>query len=195
MIKLYMSSIDYIVAGLGNPGKKYEKTRHNAGFMVLDHIAEKLNVQINSDKFKGLCAQAGLSGKRVLLLKPQTFMNLSGESVLAAMSFYKVPPERVILIFDDISLPVGKIRVRENGSHGGHNGVKNIAALSSFENFPRIKVGVGGKPNDGWDLADWVLSKFSDDELKIIDNSLQDIYESVCLIIDGKSNEAMNKFN
>lgn len=190
-----MSNFDYIIVGLGNPEKKYEKTRHNVGFMVLDYIANKLGVQINSEKFKGLCAQANLVSKKILLLKPQTFMNLSGESVLAAMSFYKVPPERVILIFDDISLPVGKIRIRERGSHGGHNGVKNIVLLSSCENFQRIKVGVGAKPNDSWDLADWVLSKFSEDELKIINDSMQEIYDSVCLITDGKAEEAMNKFN
>ncbi len=190
-----MSNINYIMVGLGNPGKEYEKTRHNVGFMALDYMANKLGTEIDSVKFKGLCATAEFNGKKILVLKPQTYMNLSGASVLAAMSFYKVSPERVILIFDDISLPVGKIRIREKGSYGGHNGVKNIVALCSSENFPRIKIGVGSKPNDNWNLSSWVLSKFSKKEFEIIDKSMQNVYESVCLMMDGKTNEAMNKFN
>ncbi len=190
-----MSNIDYIITGLGNPGKEHEKTRHNVGFMVLDYVANKLGTKINTDKFKGLCGCAGYNGKKIFLLKPQTYMNLSGQSVLSAMAFYKVPPERVILIFDDVSLPVGKIRVRKDGSHGGHNGVKNIIDLCSSENFPRIKIGIGSKPDENWDLSDWVLSKFSKEDLEIINNLSQNIYESVCLIADGKADEAMNKFN
>jgi len=190
-----MSNIDYIIAGLGNPGKEYEKTRHNVGFMALDCVANKLGVRISFDKFKSLYVQTNYNDKKILLLKPQTFMNLSGYSVLSAMSFYKISPEKVILIFDDISLPVGKIRIREKGSHGGHNGVKNIIALCSSENFPRIKVGIGNKPNDSWDLSDWVLSKFSEEEFEIINESMQSVYESIDFIINKKIDEAMNKFN
>lgn len=192
---IIMSNIDYIIVGLGNPGRQYEKTRHNIGFMALDYIANKLGVEINSDKFKGLCGYADYNGKKVILLKPCTYMNLSGASVLAAMSFYKIPPERVILIFDDISLSVGKIRVRKKGSHGGHNGVKNIIAMRFSGNFPRVKIGVGSKPNENWELSDWVLSKFNKEELEIINESIQNAYESVCLIMDEKTDEAMNKFN
>ena len=136
--------------GLGNPGPKYEYTRHNAGFLTINTLAQKLGVQIDRMKFKSLCADAMMGGKRVLLMKPQTFMNNSGEAVREAMNFYKIPPENILVIFDDISLPVGKLRIRPKGSAGGHNGIKSIIQHSGSENFPRVKVGVGAKPNPGW---------------------------------------------
>ena len=190
-----MSNVDYILVGLGNPGKEYEKTRHNIGFMTLDFVAEKLGIEINSQKFKSLYAFGTFEGKKVILLKPQTFMNLSGQAILPFMSFYKVPPQNVILIYDDISLPVGKMRIRKQGSHGGHNGVKNIITLSGSQNFPRIKIGVGNKPNENWDLADWVLSKFSSEELNLINDTMPKVYDALSLIVKENIDEAMNKFN
>lgn len=190
-----MSSIDYILVGLGNPGKEYEKTRHNIGFMALDFVSKKLNIDFSTQKFKSYYGVGNFKDKKVILLKPQTFMNLSGQAVVLLMSFYKVPPENVILIYDDISLPVGKIRIRKQGSHGGHNGVKNIVALSGSQSFPRIKVGVGEKPNENWDLADWVLSKFSSDEMNLIENNMPKIYDALDLMVQGKIDRAMNNFN
>lgn len=190
-----MSNVDYILVGLGNPGKEYEKTRHNIGFMALDFVAEKLGIEINSQKFKSLYALGTFEGKKVILLKPQTFMNLSGQAVLPFMSFYKVLLQNVILIYDDISLPVGKMRIRKQGSHGGHNGVKNIITLSGSQNFPRIKIGVGNKPNENWDLADWVLSKFSSEELNLINDTMPKVYDALSLIVKENIDEAMNKFN
>lgn len=190
-----MSNVDYILVGLGNPGKEYEKTRHNIGFMTLDFISKKLNIDFNTQKFKSSYGLGNFGDKKVILLKPQTFMNLSGQAVVLLMSFYKVPPENVILIYDDISLPVGKIRIRKQGSHGGHNGVKNISALTGSNNFPRIKIGVGDKPNEHWDLSDWVLSKFSKDEMGLIESNMPKIYESLELILQGKIDQAMNSFN
>ncbi|MDO4199822.1 MAG: aminoacyl-tRNA hydrolase [Clostridia bacterium] len=190
-----MSNIDYIIVGLGNPGRQYENTRHNSGFRALDFIASELGVNINRERFKSLTCDANLSGKRILLLKPQTYMNLSGQAVKEAMSFYKVPPENILLIFDDISLPVGKIRIRKSGSHGGQNGVKNIIALSGSDNFPRIRIGVGEKPSPAWDLSDWVLSKFSKSETDTINEALCDARSAAEMIVSGKIESAMNKFN
>lgn len=189
-----MSGFDYIVAGLGNPGKKYENTRHNAGFAALDYIAEKLGLRFSYEKFKGVYAQAETNGKKVMLLKPQTYMNLSGESVFLAMSFYKLKPEQVIIIFDDISLLVGQLRVRQKGSHGGHNGMRNISELCKSNDFPRIKIGIGGKL-DGWDLSDWVLSKFSKDDSDELYCVYGKVHEAMNLMISGNIHEAMNKFN
>lgn len=190
-----MSGVDYIIVGLGNPGKNYENTRHNSGFRAIDFIANKLGVNINREKFKSLICDVNLSGKRVLLLKPQTYMNLSGQAVMEAMNFYKVSPENVLLIFDDISLPVGKIRIRKSGSHGGQNGVKNIVALSGSDKFPRVRIGVGEKPNSAWDLADWVLSKFSKSESDAINEALCDVNSAAEMIVAGEIESAMNKFN
>lgn len=190
-----MSNVDYILVGLGNPGKEYEKTRHNIGFMALDFVSKKLDINFSTQKFKSFYGLGNFGDKKVILLKPQTFMNLSGQAVELLMAFYKVPPENVILVYDDISLPVGKIRIRKQGSHGGHNGVKNIVALSGSQSFPRIKVGVGEKPNENWDLADWVLSKFSNDEMNLIENNMPRIYDALDLIVQGKIDKAMNNFN
>ncbi len=187
--------VEYIIAGLGNPGAKYEGTRHNAGFMALDYIAEKSGVSIDRIKFKGLCAVTAIGGKKVLLLKPSTYMNLSGQSVTEAMNFYKLPPEKAIILFDDISLPPGHIRIRRKGSDGGQNGMKNIIYLGNSDAFPRVKIGTGNKPNPEWDLADWVLSKFSAQEQKQLNEAIEHAYASVELMVQGKTDEAMNQYN
>ncbi|HEX3026191.1 MAG TPA: aminoacyl-tRNA hydrolase, partial [Clostridia bacterium] len=153
-----------MVAGLGNPGKEYEGTRHNAGFIALDSISQSLNVRLDRARFKSCCGIASVGGKKALLMKPQTFMNLSGEAVAEASSFYKIPMEKVIVIYDDISLPVGKIRIRPKGSAGGHNGIKNIISLTGTDVFPRIKIGVGQKPRPDYDLVDWVLGRIPQTE-------------------------------
>lgn len=185
---------EYIIVGLGNPGKEYEITRHNTGFMALDLFSDKMNTHIDRLKFKALTACGELGGHRVLLMKPQTFMNLSGEAVFTAMDFYKIPLERVIVVFDDTTLDVGKMRIRKKGSAGGHNGIKSIIANCGGDNFPRIKIGIGKKP-DGWDLADWVLGKYSEDDLKILSTMYENSFEAAKLIMDGKAEDAMGKFN
>lgn len=187
--------IDYIVAGLGNPGKEYDLTRHNSGFMAVDNITDKLNVKADRVKFKSLSCEAQIGEKRILFLKPSTFMNLSGEAVVAAMDFYKVPIENVIVIFDDISLEPGKLRIRQKGSHGGHNGIKSIVMLTGSENFPRIKIGVGAKPHPDYDLAKWVLSKFTANEQKELKTALDCCYDIISLITSGDMAKAMNKYN
>ena len=186
--------VEFLIVGLGNPGRQYENTRHNAGFITLDVIAEKAGARVDRIKFKGLCGEGMLGGKKVLFLKPSTFMNLSGQSVQEAMSFYKLPPEKVLVIFDDISLDPGKLRIRRKGSDGGHNGIKNIIYLSGKDTFPRIKMGVGKKPNPGWDLADWVLSRFTEDELKAIQDAAERAASAAELIVQGKIDEAMNRY-
>lgn len=188
-------SVEFIIAGLGNPGKQYENTRHNAGFIVLDALAEKLNVKIEKIKFKSLCSEAKIAGHKVLLLKPSTFMNLSGQAVTEAAAFYKIPPEKTIIVFDDISLAPGKLRIRRKGSDGGHNGMKNIIYLSGSDMFPRIKVGVGAKPHPDYDLADWVLSRFKADEASLIKEAAENACSAIELIIQGKTDMAMNKYN
>ena len=187
--------VEFIVAGLGNPGREYEGTRHNAGFMALDLLAEKAGVKPDRVRFKGLCAQAVVGGKKVLLLKPSTFMNLSGESVVEAMQFYKIPPKNVVVIYDDISFPPGKLRVRSRGSDGGHNGMKNIIYLSGSDEFPRVRLGTGDRPDRRYDLADWVLSRFSPEDKKLFDQAAENACEAVELIVQGKTAEAMNRFN
>lgn len=187
--------VEYIIVGLGNPGSKYEGTRHNSGFMALDYIAEKAGAEVNRIRFKGLCGFACISGKKVLLLKPSTYMNLSGQSVTEAMSFYKLPPEKVIILYDDISLEPGRMRIRLKGSDGGQNGMKNIIYLSGKDTFPRIKLGTGAKPNPEWDLADWVLSRFSEQEKKALSEAIDHANSSVALMVEGKAAEAMNKYN
>ena len=190
-----MSNLEYMIVGLGNPGKEYEKTRHNAGFLTLDFLADKYNCSVSTSKFNALIGNCEILGKKVLLMKPQTYMNLSGNAVLSTMSFYKIPPERIILIFDDISFDVGKLRIRKKGSHGGQNGVKNIISLAKSENFPRIKIGVGGKPNEFWDLADWVLSKFSKEEFLKLESVFKNASIAIELIISGEIKKAMSLYN
>ena len=186
--------VEFLIVGLGNPGRQYENTRHNAGFITLDVIAEKAGARVDRIKFKGLCGEGMLGGKKVLFLKPSTFMNLSGQSVQEAMSFYKLPPEKVLVIFDDISLDPGKLRIRRKGSDGGHNGIKNIIYLSEKDTFPRIKMGVGKKPNPGWDLADWVLSRFTEDEQKALLDAAGKAASAAELIVQGNIDKAMNLY-
>lgn len=186
--------VEFLIVGLGNPGRQYENTRHNAGFITLDVIAEKAGARVDRIKFKGLCGEGMLGGKKVLFLKPSTFMNLSGHSVQEAMSFYKLPPEKVLVIFDDISLDPGKLRIRRKGSDGGHNGIKNIIYLSGKDTFPRIKMGVGKKPNPGWDLADWVLSRFTEDEQKALLEAAGKAASAAELIVQGNIDKAMNLY-
>lgn len=187
--------VEWLIVGLGNPGKDYANTRHNAGFITLDLLAKQLGVSVNKSKYKALIAEATISDKRVLLMLPQTFMNLSGEAVSAAASFYKIPPERILVFSDDVSLDVGKIRVRRKGSHGGQNGLKNITEHLSSSDFPRVKIGVGKKPHPDYDLAAWVLSNFTSDERKQIDDSAMRATDACRLIVAGKIEEAMNRFN
>jgi len=187
-------SVTHIIVGLGNPDRKYENTRHNAGFIVLDALADKYGVSVNRLKFKAYCASAEISGKKVLLMKPQTYMNNSGESVVEAMNFYKIPPENVVIIFDDISLNVGNVRVRRKGSDGGQKGMRSIIYMSGKDTFPRVKIGIGQKP-EGWDLADWVLSKFTEPEKKTIDESAKKAVGAVELILDGNIDKAMSLYN
>ncbi|MBQ4129702.1 MAG: aminoacyl-tRNA hydrolase [Ruminococcus sp.] len=189
------TAIEYLVVGLGNPGKEYENTRHNCGFIAVDHIAEKLGCKMNKLKFKSTIGDCVINSHRCLLMKPSTFMNLSGQAVTSAMQFYKIPPENVIVIFDDISLDVGKMRIRRKGSDGGQKGMQNIIYLSGSENFPRIKVGIGKKPHPEYDLKKWVLSKFSNDDKKLIDPLLDNILDAVSHIVSNNIDKAMNLYN
>ena len=173
-------SIEYIVVGLGNPDRKYENTRHNAGWLAIDRIADKLGCDVNKIKYKSFIGTCTVN---------------SGQAVVEAMNFYKIPPENVIVIFDDISLDVGKMRIRSKGSDGGQRGMRSIIYLSGSDKFPRIKVGIGAKPNPDWDLADWVLSKFTPDEMKKLDEIFDNAEKAIELIIDGKTDRAMNLFN
>ncbi|MGN0489474.1 MAG: aminoacyl-tRNA hydrolase [Ruminococcus sp.] len=187
--------IEYIVVGLGNPDKKYDNTRHNVGFMTVDYIADKTDVKINRIKFKSTVGEGTISGSRVLFMKPSTYMNNSGEAVVEAMKFYKIPPENVIVLLDDINLDVGKMRIRTKGSDGGQKGMRSIIYLSGSDMFPRIKIGVGKKPHPDYDLASWVLSKFTGNELKDLELIAENSLKAVELIIDGKTDRAMNLFN
>ena len=193
--KTFGGSVEYLVVGLGNPDRKYENTRHNCGWLAIDYIAEKLGIKVNKIKYKSFVGEAAIGGKKALLMKPTTYMNNSGQAVVEAMNFYKIPPENVVVIFDDVSLDVGKMRIRQKGSDGGQKGMRSIIYLSGSDAFPRIKIGIGAKPNPDWDLADWVLSRFSDDERKTLDKMFENAYEAIGLIIDGKTDRAMNRFN
>ncbi|MBQ9965562.1 MAG: aminoacyl-tRNA hydrolase [Clostridia bacterium] len=186
---------DWLIAGLGNPGIQYEKTRHNAGFMCIDAFAEKNGARIEKHKFDAIIGEARIGDSRVLLAKPQTFMNLSGKSVTAIAKFYKIPYDKVLVIFDDISLDVGKIRVRRSGSDGGHNGIKDIIELSGTNNIPRIKVGVGKKPHPDYDLKDYVLGKFPESEKENLENAINKCIKAAEEIIKRGIDSAMNKYN
>ena len=187
--------ITHIVVGLGNVGSQYEKTRHNAGFMAVDALAEKCGVRIDRAKFHSLTAEASVAGKRVLLMKPTTYMNNSGVAIAEAASFYKIPAENIIVLHDEISFDVGVFRIRRKGSAGGHNGLKSIIAHLGSEQFPRIKIGVGKKPSPEYDLVDFVLGKFSAEDLKSLAAEQDAIISSVELMLDGKTEEAMNKYS
>lgn len=186
---------EWIVAFLGNPGLKYNGTRHNAGFMAADAMEKKLGVSINKMRFKALTQTVDIGGKKVLLMKPQTFMNLSGDAIVQAANFYKVPPERVIVVSDETALPIGKLRIRRGGSAGGHNGLKSVIARLGTDQFPRIRLGVGDKPHPDYDMADWVLSAFKGQDaadMELVAKKAADAVE--CYITEG-ADRAMNKFN
>lgn len=188
-------SPEFMVVGLGNPGKDYEFTRHNAGFLTVDHIAVEENTEIKKLKHKALIGDTVIGGHRCLLVKPQTFMNNSGEAVREISQFYKIPPEKIIVIFDDISLPCGKLRIRRKGTDGGHNGIKSIIYHLNTDNFPRIKVGVGAKPHPDYNLADWVLSAFKKDEMEELKKAITKATEVLPYMLDGEIDKAMNKAN
>lgn len=187
--------VDYMIVGLGNPGSEYEATRHNAGFIVVDMLAENLGCGLTKLKFKSLYGTADIGGKKCLILKPQTFMNNSGEAVRDAAAFYKIPAENIIVVSDDISLDVGRLRIRRKGSDGGHNGLKSIIYLLNNDNFARIKVGVGKKPHPDYDLAAWVLSRFKNDEVDDLKKAAENACDAIKLMVEGKTDMAMNKFN
>ena len=189
------SSNRWLIVGLGNPGPEYAKTRHNVGFRCLDLLAVKLGVRVDKAKFQGLYGQTDYHGNRLYLLKPLTYMNLSGRSVLQLSAFFQVPPQRIIVLFDDISLEPGRLRVRPNGSAGGHNGIKSIIAELGSQEFPRVKIGVGAKPHPDFDLAAWVLSTFSAQEEKALSVSLENGAQAALTIIDQGTAAAANNFN
>lgn len=184
----------YIIVGLGNPGKKYEHTRHNVGFEVIDILADRIGIHVEESKHKGLCGRGMLEGQKVVLVKPQTFMNLSGECVRAAADFYKVAADEIIVVYDDISLEPGQLRIRGKGSAGGHNGIKNIIAHLGTQEFPRVKVGVGEKPK-GMDLADYVLSHFSKEEQGNMNDAYKEAADAVVMMVSQGIDPAMNHFN
>jgi PTH1 family peptidyl-tRNA hydrolase len=192
---LKSSSCDYIIVGLGNPGSKYWNTRHNVGYAALDALAFELHIKVDRVKFQGLLGQGTIDGNKVILLKPTTYMNLSGQSVQAAARFYKVPPEHILVLSDDISLEPGRLRVRKNGSAGGHNGLKSIISCLGSQEFPRIKIGVGAKPHPDYDLADWVLGTFPLSERENMDKVYQRAAEAAVTLITKGAEAAANKFN
>ena len=185
----------WLIVGLGNPGKEYTRTRHNCGFRALDILADKLGCKVDKGKFQGLYGQCTYGGTKLLLLKPQTYMNLSGRSVLQLSAYFNVPPQRIIVMFDDISLEPGRLRVRNDGSAGGHNGIKSIISELGSQDFPRVKIGVGSKPTPEYDLADWVLSSFSAQEEKALAPALERAADAALCIIDHGIPETANRFN
>ena len=189
------SSENWLIVGLGNPGREYEKTRHNCGFRALDILADQLNCKVDKLKFQGLYGQTTYGGRKLYLLKPQTYMNLSGRSVLQLSAYFNIPPQRIIVMFDDISLEPGRLRIRADGSAGGHNGIKSIINEIGSQTFPRVKIGVGAKPNPDFDLADWVLSTFSASEEKALASALERAGEAALTIIDRGVAESANRFN
>lgn len=186
---------EFIIAGLGNPGTQYENTRHNCGFMAAETLADIYKTPLKRLRFKSLTGEISIGGKRCLVMKPTTFMNNSGDAVEEAAVFYKIPPERILVIYDDISLDVGRLRIRGKGSDGGHNGMKSIILRLNSDNFPRIRIGVGKKPNKDYDLADWVLSRFTKEEGEKLETALSNSAKAAELVVEGKINEAMNLYN
>jgi PTH1 family peptidyl-tRNA hydrolase len=185
----------WLIVGLGNPGKDYTHTRHNAGYRALDVLANRLNCKVDKGKFQGLYGQVKYGNEKLFLLKPLTYMNLSGQSVLQLSAYYNIPPQRIIVLFDDISLPPGRLRVRGDGSAGGHNGIKSIISQLGSQDFPRVKIGVGAKPDPEKDLADWVLSPFSAQEEKALSYSLEKAADAALAIIDKGVQESANLYN
>ncbi len=187
--------VEFLIVGLGNPGREYENTRHNVGFLAVDTLAGQLGVKIDRLKFKSLCGDAMIGGHRVLLMKPSTFMNLSGQAVQEAMRFHKIPIEHLVVLSDDVSLDVGRLRIRRKGSDGGHNGLKNIIYLTGQDTFPRIKIGVGKKPHPDYDLAAWVLGKLRAEDSELLDKTFDNAAQAVKLIVEGQIDLAMNRYN
>ena len=187
--------VTHLVVGLGNPGTKYAKTRHNAGFLALDYVAAKYGISVNRAKFNALVGEGSIGAARVMLMKPETFMNSSGEAVGAAARFFKLPPENIIIVHDEITLEPSIVRIRRKGSAGGHNGLKSIIEHLSSDAFPRIKIGVGKKPHPDYDLVDWVLGTFPESDLRAIEGRFDDIAAALELMISGKTEEAMNKYS
>ena len=185
----------WLIVGLGNPGEKYENTRHNVGFQVVDELAERQNAPVQKLKFKALTNLLTIAGERVLVMKPVTYMNLSGEAVRPAADFYKIPPERILVISDDTALDPGKLRIRIKGSAGGHNGLKSIIQHLGTDQFPRVKIGVGEKPHPDYDMADWVLSKFTGEDKKVMDEAVKRAADAVECILKEGADRAMNRFN
>lgn len=185
----------WLIVGLGNPGEKYENTRHNVGFQVVDELAERQNAPVQKLKFKALTNLLTISGEKVLVMKPVTYMNLSGEAVRPAADFYKIPPERILVISDDTALDLGKLRIRTKGSAGGHNGLKNIIQHLGTDQFPRVRVGVGQKPHPDYDLADWVLGKFQGEAKKVMDEAVKRAADAVECVLKEGADRAMNRFN
>lgn len=192
---MFRSKIDYIVVGLGNIGKEYEMTRHNMGFMVLDKMAEIWNFELKKEKFQAVISKTKILDKNILFMKPSTYMNNSGLAVVKAVNFYKTSLENVIVIYDDITLDLGKIKIKNNGSSGGHNGIKSIIELTDNNDFIRIKVGISKKPNKDYTLADWVISKFKKEEKELLNKGIKLASEAVGLIIKDGLESAMNKYN
>ena len=187
--------IEDVIAGQGNPGLEYENTRHNAGFIVLDMLARQCGEEINRMQFKGRTADVMLGDKRCLLLKPTTYMNNSGESIVQALEFYKLDVSSLIVVCDDISLDVGRLRIRRKGSHGGHNGLRSICELTGSDSYERIKMGVGKKPHPDYDLAKWVLGKFGKEDMEKLNTAAENACECIKLMVQGKTDQAMNKYN
>ena len=187
--------VRWLVVCLGNPGPRYEGTRHNAGFLTADALAKKLKISINRARFRALTGTAQIGGESVLLMKPQTYMNLSGEAAAAAAKFYKIPPERVIVVSDETALPVGRLRVRSKGSAGGHNGLKSVIASLGSDQFPRIRLGVGAPPHQDYDLADWVLSSFRDQDAEDIAAAAERAADAVISYVTEGPDKTMSKFN
>lgn len=187
--------VEYLVVGLGNPGTKYEHTRHNAGFRAVELMSGRFGSGTEKAKFDALIKEGVVGGKRVLFMRPQTFMNLSGKAVSAAANFYKIPADRIVVLFDDISFDVGTLRVKRNGSAGGHNGIKSLIEYLGTSEFPRVKIGAGKKPRPEYDMADWVLSKFSADEEKKLTEVFPRAVDAAQMICEGKTDAAMNLYN
>ncbi len=188
-------AVEFLIAGLGNPGKQYEHTRHNVGFLALDALAARGGIKVNRLKFKALTGIGRIAGKKVLLLKPQTFMNNSGEAVRDAMQFYKIPPERTIILFDDITLDVGRLRIRKKGSDGGQKGMRSIIYLTGSDNYPRVRIGIGAKLHPDYDLAAWVLSTFPKADGERLEQAIANACDAVTLLLENDFDAAMNRYN
>lgn len=187
--------IDFLIVGLGNPGMAYENTRHNAGYGALTALAKDAGIALTKKQFKALTGAGDIEGQRVLLLFPQTFMNLSGEAVQAAMAFYKLPPEKLLVFSDDVALPLGAVRVRRSGSDGGQKGLRSIIGCLGTDGFPRVRIGVGAKPHPAYDMADWVLSRFKKEEQPVMEEAYDKAAGAARLIVTGKIEEAMNRYS